>query len=136
MKKRSPLGVLLGDSASVLLKAIQKSDWIAHHVRWRSWHGGQVLVGIHLLYARRRARPIGQHPGFDSCMRGVFELALLSIAFHVPVFMSGKDCCFGLDPRMRDCGLSCCSDRPVCILVPRQRSLVKRRRFSYLRQLA
>lgn len=61
---------------------------------------------------------------------------LLSIAFHVPVFMSGKDCFFGLDPRMRDYGLSCCSARLVCILVPRQRSLVKRRRFSYLRQLA
>lgn len=61
---------------------------------------------------------------------------LLSIAFHVPVFMSGKDCYFGLDPRMRDYGLSCCSARPARILVPRQRSLVKRRRFSYLRQLA
>ena len=35
---------------------------IIHHVRWRSWHGGQVLAGIRLLYARRRARPIGQHP--------------------------------------------------------------------------
>lgn len=70
MKKCSPLGILLGDSVSVLLKAIQKSNRIAHHVRWRSWHGGQVLVGIHPLYARRRARPIGQLPGFDSCMRG------------------------------------------------------------------
>ena len=46
MKKCSPLGILLGDSVSVLLKAIQKSNRIAHHVRWRSWHGGQVLVGI------------------------------------------------------------------------------------------
>ena len=55
MKKCSPLGVLLGDSVSVLLKAIKKSNRIAHHVRWRSWHGGQVLVAIHLLYARRRA---------------------------------------------------------------------------------
>ena len=70
MKKCSPLGVLLGDSVSVLLKAIKKSNWIAHHVRWRSWYGDQVLVAIHLLYARRRARPIGQRPGFDSCMRG------------------------------------------------------------------
>ena len=42
MKKCSPLGILLGDSVSVLLKAIQKSNRIAHHVRWRSWHGGQV----------------------------------------------------------------------------------------------
>lgn len=78
MKKCSPLGILLGDSVSVLLKAIQKSNRIAHHVRWRSWHGGQVLVGIHPLYARRRARPIGQLPGFDSCMRGgFFELSAL-----------------------------------------------------------
>lgn len=78
MKKCSALGVLLSNSVSVLLKAIQKSNRIAHHVRWRSWHGGQVLVGIRPLYARRRARPIGQHPGFDSCMRGgFFELSAL-----------------------------------------------------------
>lgn len=37
---------------------------------------------------------------------------------------------------MRDCSLSRHPARPVCILVPRQSSLVKRRRFSYLRQLA
>lgn len=44
MKKCSPLGILLGDSVSVLLKAIQKSNRIAHHVRWRSWHGGRFLL--------------------------------------------------------------------------------------------
>ena len=85
MKKCSPLGVLLGDSASVLLKAIQKSNRIAHHVRWRSWHGGQVLVGFHLLYARRRARPIGQYPGFDSYVRSldaVFSLAVRGQQVH------------------------------------------------------
>ena len=49
MKKCSPLGVLLNGSVSVLLKPIQKSNRIVHHVRWRSWHGGQVLVGIHLM---------------------------------------------------------------------------------------
>ena len=37
---------------------------------------------------------------------------------------------------MRDCSLSRHPARPVCILAPRQRSLVERRRFSYLRQLA
>lgn len=33
MKKCSLLGALLSDSVSVLLKAIQKSNQIAHHVR-------------------------------------------------------------------------------------------------------
>lgn len=37
---------------------------------------------------------------------------------------------------MRDYSLSCCLARPACILVPRQRSLVERRRFGGLRQLA
>lgn len=36
----------------------------------------------------------------------------------------------------RGCSLSCCPARPACISVPRQRSLVERRRFSHLRQLA
>lgn len=85
MKKCSALGVLLSNSVSVLLKPIQKSNRIVHHVRWRSWHGRQVLVGFHLLYARRRARPIGQHPGFDSYMRSldaVFSLAVRGQQVH------------------------------------------------------
>lgn len=67
MKKCSPLGILLGDSVSVLLKAIQKSNRIAHHVRWRSWHGGHgVGMEGRFLLVSTHCTPVVVHDQSDS----------------------------------------------------------------------